>query len=66
VDDPDYEHDPHANSFGDGQRSSSSSSGESEILASAGANEEDEDIEALGLRDYIEASGARIWDKSDL
>jgi len=36
-DNPDYEHDPHGNSFGEGRRGSSSSSGsQSGIMASGG------------------------------
>jgi hypothetical protein len=34
-------------------------------MASGGGQEEEDDIEALGLRDYIEA-GARDWEREDL
>ena len=34
-------------------------------MASGGGQEEDDDIEALGLRDYIEAGG-RGWDKDEV
>lgn len=56
--DPNNERDPHGNSMCDAQSSSSSSA----IMAAGG--DEDEDIEALGLRDCIE-EGGKEWGKDE-